>query len=118
MTDYGISQRVGNARVIIKKPSIILLDEATSALDSGTERKIQDGMQEVCRGRTTVIIAHRLSTITHADEILVLEKGEVKERGAHNELLKRDGLYAGMWRLQTELQRAPQKSIPLDSKAD
>jgi ATP-binding cassette subfamily B (MDR/TAP) protein 6 len=93
----GEKQRVAIARTILKNPSIILLDEATSALDTQTERNIQASLLRVCQGRTTIIVAHRLSTIIHADQILVLQDGEIFERGTHDELLASVGLYAHMW---------------------
>jgi ABC-type transport system involved in Fe-S cluster assembly fused permease/ATPase subunit len=98
----GEKQRVAIARTILKNPSILLFDEATSALDTRTEQEIQRSLEEVSRGRTTVVIAHRLSTIINADEIVVLDRGRVAERGRHGELLARDGLYADMWRRQQE----------------
>jgi len=98
----GEKQRVAIARTILKNPQILLFDEATSALDTRTEQEIQRSLEEVSRGRTTVVIAHRLSTIVNADEIVVLDRGRVAERGRHSELLARDGLYADMWRRQQE----------------
>ena len=98
----GEKQRVAIARTILKNPRILLFDEATSALDTRTEQEIQRSLEEVSRGRTTVIIAHRLSTIINADEIVVLDRGRVAERGRHGELLARNGLYADMWRRQQE----------------
>jgi len=98
----GEKQRVAIARTILKQPKILLFDEATSALDSRTEKDIQRSLQEVSRNRTTMTIAHRLSTVIHADEIVVLDKGTIVERGRHEELLARDGLYATMWRRQQE----------------
>ena len=98
----GEKQRVAIARTILKNPSILLFDEATSALDTRTEQEIQRSLEEVSRGRTTVVIAHRLSTIIHADEIVVLDRGRVAERGRHGELLARGGLYADMWQRQQE----------------
>ena len=102
----GEKQRVAIARTILKAPPILLLDEATSALDSHTERDIQEALDRVARNRTTLVIAHRLSTIVGADEILVLDGGTIVERGTHNELLARGGLYASMWNRQREAQMA------------
>ena len=98
----GEKQRVAIARTILKKPRILLFDEATSALDTRTEHEIQRSLEEVSRGRTTVVIAHRLSTIINSDEIIVLDRGRVAERGRHAELLARNGLYADMWARQQE----------------
>jgi ATP-binding cassette subfamily B protein len=98
----GEKQRVAIARTILKNPHILLFDEATSALDTRTEQEIQRSLEEVSRGRTTLVIAHRLSTIVNADEIVVLDRGRVVERGRHGELLARNGLYADMWRRQQE----------------
>lgn len=98
----GERQRVGLARCIIKEPRLVLLDEATSSLDSTTERDIQRNIAEICKGRTTVMICHRLSTARHANEIIVLERGSIIERGSHEELLERNGQYADMWRIQID----------------
>eukprot|EP01031_Cornospumella_fuschlensis_P051609 gene51609-biopygen41470 len=97
------------ARTILKAPPILVLDEATSALDSHTEREIQDALDKVSRGRTTLVIAHRLSTVVGADEILVLDKGAVAERGSHADLLARGGLYAALWHRQREADDAREK---------
>lgn len=105
----GEKQRVAIARTILKAPPILVLDEATSALDSHTEKEIQDALDRVSRGRTTLVIAHRLSTIVHADEIIVLEAGRIAERGTHHQLLARNGLYASMWNRQREAQEAREK---------
>ncbi len=96
----GEKQRVGIARTLLKNPPILLLDEATSALDSETERGIQDSLRRLGEGRTVLTIAHRLSTIVDADEIIVLEKGRVVERGTHAALLAKGGRYSAMWRRQ------------------
>jgi ATP-binding cassette subfamily B protein len=105
----GEKQRVAIARTILKSPPILLLDEATSALDSHTEKEIQDALERVSRNRTTLVIAHRLSTIIGADEIIVLDKGVIAERGTHQELLARGGLYASMWNRQREAEEAREK---------
>ncbi len=98
----GEKQRVAIARTILKNPPILLLDEATSALDTHTEREIQSALQEISRNRTALVIAHRLSTVVDADEILVLDHGEIVERGRHDELVARGGAYASMWNKQKE----------------
>jgi ABC-type transport system involved in Fe-S cluster assembly fused permease/ATPase subunit len=102
----GEKQRVAIARTILKGPPILVLDEATSALDSFTEREIQSALERVSKGRTTLIIAHRLSTVVHADEILVLDKGVIVERGTHEEFLVRRGVYAALWSRQREVDAA------------
>jgi ATP-binding cassette subfamily B protein len=96
----GEKQRVAIARAILKNPSIFFFDEATSALDSTTEKEIQKNLQTISQNRTTLVIAHRLSTAADADEILVLEQGQITERGTHDELLSRNGKYAEMWNKQ------------------
>ncbi|MEL6753020.1 MAG: ATP-binding cassette domain-containing protein, partial [Pseudomonadota bacterium] len=96
----GEKQRVGIARVILADPAILVLDEATSALDSATEAAVQDALDEASRGRTTLMVAHRLSTVQNADEIIVLEKGEIIERGTHGDLMRLNGAYADMWARQ------------------
>lgn len=99
----GEKQRVAVARAILKDPDLIILDEATSALDSESEQHVQAGLQKLMKGRTSVVIAHRLSTIMKADEILVMQKGEIIERGVHSDLTKQQGgLYAKLYALQTE----------------
>ena len=102
----GEKQRVAIARTILKAPPILVLDEATSALDSFTEGEIRDALDLVVKGRTTLVIAHRLSTIVHADEILVLDRGRIVERGAHASLLSQNGLYAALWKRQNEVRQA------------
>ncbi|CAI0962412.1 Putative multidrug export ATP-binding/permease protein SAV1866 [Serratia grimesii] len=96
----GEKQRVAIARTILKKPAILVFDEATSALDTQTEREIQSHLREVSRDHTTLVIAHRLSTVVDADEIIVLEAGEIVERGRHEALLASNGRYAAMWQNQ------------------
>ncbi|HEX7082395.1 MAG TPA: ABC transporter transmembrane domain-containing protein [Gammaproteobacteria bacterium] len=105
----GEKQRIAIARAILKNPPILLLDEATSALDMRSERAIQTALDRLAKRRTTLVIAHRLSTVVDADEILVLEAGRIVERGRHDELLERNGLYAQMWSLQ-EQERALRRS--------
>ena len=96
----GQRQRVAVARALVKNAPIILLDEATAALDSESEKQVQEAIEHLCRNRTTIVIAHRLHTIMHADAILVVEAGEVVERGRHDDLLRRGGRYASFFRLQ------------------
>ncbi|MGH8402156.1 MAG: ATP-binding cassette domain-containing protein, partial [Gammaproteobacteria bacterium] len=96
----GEKQRVAIARAILKNPPILLFDEATSSLDSNAEQAILVAMRELAEHRTSLVIAHRLSTIVDADEIVVLDKGAIVERGTHRELLRVGGLYAQLWTLQ------------------
>jgi ATP-binding cassette, subfamily B, bacterial MsbA len=96
----GQRQRIAVARALIRNAPIILLDEATAALDSESEKQVQEAIEHLCQNRTTIVIAHRLHTITHADAILVVEGGEIVERGQHDELLRRNGRYASFFRLQ------------------
>ena len=105
----GEKQRVSIARTILKGPPILILDEATSALDSFTEHQIQAALKKVSENRTTLVIAHRLSTVVDADEIIVLDKGQVAERGTHDELLAADGVYAAMWNRQRQADEAREK---------
>ena len=100
----GEKQRVAIARTILKQPKILLFDEATSSLDTHTEKEIQHSLKQVSANRTTLVIAHRLSTVVDADEIIVLDDGQIAERGSHADLLARDGSYAAMWlrQLQSE----------------
>ena len=99
----GEKQRVAIARTLLKKPAMLIFDEATSALDSKTERAFQEELLGLAKNRTTLIIAHRLSTIIHADQILVMEHGQIVERGTHAELLSADGRYAEMWQMQERI---------------
>jgi ABC-type transport system involved in Fe-S cluster assembly fused permease/ATPase subunit len=105
----GEKQRVAIARTILKAPPILMLDEATSALDSHTEREIQDALERVARERTSLVIAHRLSTVVHADNIIVLDHGEIVEQGTHFELLAKGGLYASLWARQREADEARER---------
>ena len=121
----GEKQRVAIARTMLKAPPILVLDEATSALDTFTEREIQSALERVSRGRTTIVIAHRLSTVVGADEILVLDKGLIVERGAHEALLARGGVYAALWSRQREvdeaeeaLRRVDPDSSPMDERRE
>ena len=102
----GEKQRIAIARTILKAPDILIFDEATSALDTHTEKEIQHSLAEVSTNRTTVMIAHRLSTVIGADKILVLDNGQIVERGNHQELLILDNVYARMWHRQQEAQKA------------
>ncbi|KAF6360993.1 ATP binding cassette subfamily B member 6 (Langereis blood group) [Rhinolophus ferrumequinum] len=109
----GEKQRVAIARTILKAPDIILLDEATSALDTSNERAIQASLAKVCANRTTIVVAHRLSTVVNADQILVIKDGCVVERGRHEALLSRGGVYADMW----QLQQRGQEEVSEDTKS-
>ena len=102
----GEKQRVAIARTLLKNPPILVLDEATSALDSRTEQAIQETLDRIAESRTTIMIAHRLSTIVGADQIVVLDDGEIAERGTHEELLDRGGVYADLWQRQAAEQLA------------
>jgi ATP-binding cassette, subfamily B, bacterial len=104
----GEKQRIAVARAILKNPPILIFDEATSALDSQSEHAIQQELDRLSQNRTTLIIAHRLSTIVRADEILVLERGRIVERGTHMELLERQGIYARLWLLQQRAEKSEQ----------
>jgi ABC-type transport system involved in Fe-S cluster assembly fused permease/ATPase subunit len=106
----GEKQRVAIARTILKAPPILILDEATSALDTKTEQDIKTALDAVSRDRTTLVIAHRLSTVIDADEIIVLRDGQIAERGTHQMLLLRDGLYAQMWARQREATEAEERA--------
>ena len=110
----GEKQRVAIARTVLKAPPILVLDEATSALDSHTEHEIQESLERVSRGRTSLVIAHRLSTIVGADEIIVLDQGRIAERGTHARLLASGGLYASMWNRQREAEEAREKLAQID----
>ena len=96
----GQKQRLSIARVFLKNPPILILDEATSALDNTTEILIQEALDELCKGRTTLVVAHRLSTIKNADEIVVITDGKVREKGTHEALLKENGIYKQLYESQ------------------
>jgi len=107
----GEKQRVAIARTLLKNPPILVFDEATSALDSRTEKAIQAELQEIATNHTTLVIAHRLSTIMDADQILVMEHGQIVERGTHGELLAQGGAYANMWALQQQEQQEEEEKL-------
>ncbi len=110
----GQRQRIAVARALIRNAPLILLDEATAALDSESEKQVQEAIEHLCQNRTTIVIAHRLHTIMHADTILVVEAGEIVERGRHEELLRRGGRYASFFRLQ---QRETASLAPIETTA-
>jgi len=103
----GEKQRVAIARAILKNPAILIFDEATSALDSKSEKAIQAELHSIAQNRTTLIVAHRLSTVVYANQILVMDRGGIVDRGTHNELLLHGGLYAQMWNLQKRVEQKP-----------
>ena len=113
----GERQRVAIARTILKRPHLLLFDEATSALDTQTEKEIQESLRSLSRDVTTLVIAHRLSTVVDADQILVLDRGRIVERGRHGELLLQGGLYATMWQRQIESRQAEAEAVPVPAPA-
>ncbi len=114
----GEKQRVAIARTILKNPRILILDEATSALDTQTEQEIQAALKRVAENRTVLVIAHRLSTVVEADEIIVLRDGQIAERGNHGALIAADGLYAEMWRRQSEAVAAAEAAALAQAAAE
>ena len=97
----GQKQRLSIARAVLKNPPIMILDEATSALDTESERLVQVALENMMKNRTSIVIAHRLSTIQNADEIIVMQKGEIVEQGKHNELLEKNGTYKKLVDMQS-----------------
>jgi ATP-binding cassette, subfamily B, multidrug efflux pump len=96
----GERQLLAFARALVRDPEILILDEATSSVDPHTEHLIQEGLEELLKGRTAIIVAHRLATIRMADRVLVVHKGRIAEQGTHEELLAREGIYSRLYRLQ------------------
>ncbi len=107
----GQRQRIAIARAVLRNPAILILDEATSSLDSESEHQVQQALDQLMQGRTTFVIAHRLSTIRHADQIIVLDKGQVAERGTHGELMANpDGLYRMLAALQYQTEELARRT--------
>ena len=94
----GQKQRISIARAILKNPKILILDEATSALDNESEQLVQDALEKLMKGKTTFVIAHRLSTIINSDKIVVIQQGEIKEIGTHDELIEKAGIYESLYK--------------------
>ena len=101
----GQKQRLAIARAVLKNPSILILDEATSALDTVSEYLVQDALDKLMQGKTTIIIAHRLSTIKNADVIVVLDRGRIVQQGSHDELMAKDGIYRDLYQTQAKMNK-------------
>jgi ATP-binding cassette, subfamily B, bacterial len=112
----GEKQRVAIARVILNDPRILILDEATSHLDSQSEALIQQALERVMQGRTSLVIAHRLSTVLSADEILVMKEGRLVEQGTHSELLEQDGVYGQLYHTQFGGEKHPTRPMPVSKE--
>jgi subfamily B ATP-binding cassette protein MsbA len=114
----GQRQRLAIARAFLKNAPLLILDEATSALDSESERHVQEALDTLMKGRSTIVIAHRLSTIERADRIVVLEHGRVAEFGKHHELLARRGIYFGLYNIQYAREHEGQGALePIDARS-
>ena len=114
----GERQRIAIARMILKNPRIVLLDEATAALDGETEEKLQQSINAISKGRTTIVIAHRLSTIKNSDQILVVSQGQISEHGTHMELLDLNQRYAKTWKRTFRSERVEMEAAALHQKAE
>ncbi|OPB32230.1 ATP-binding cassette, subfamily B [Bartonella sp. AR 15-3] len=112
MLSGGQKQRIGLARAILKNAPLLLLDEATSALDATNEKLVQKALDELMKNRTTLVIAHRLATVLKADRILVMDQGSIIEEGTHAQLIKQNGIYARLAKLQFSSEQTSQKTKP------